>query len=231
MGVGYSMWSQKTTVMGTVTTGNVLVGIRQSYTNDGGPDCLVSPGMIYPTSSPLNGTLDPRVAPFVTAPSSVTSFTGDKNVASYNETQNGAILFNPGPGFPTNNYNYYASCTDTIANAYPFYAPYFGFEICSGGDIPIIINSVTITNVTDLNNILGSVLIYWDMFIAGTSGTIIGHGTFAQFATALQNAHFQLETFQELYVTGVMVFPQSTPLSSSCSFNLNVTAAQWNEVS
>jgi hypothetical protein len=222
MGVGFSMWSQKVTITGTVGTGNLLVGIRNGqFSTDPPPNYTGYSGNVFA------GNLDPNVLPWGngTPPSSLTQVTATKNIASLEALENGTYLFYGTP-FPTDNaHNYYDLVTFNVNNAYPFYAPSSDFVISNGGSVPVKISSF---NVSDPNGVLTNVVFYWGITEVGTSMNIVGHGTISQLLTALD--HPEIEKGQQLYCTFQMVFLESTPQSTSGSFTIGITAAQWNEV-
>jgi hypothetical protein len=231
LGIGFSMWSQTVTVNGSVTTGNVLFGIRDGGGNDQAPDGVTPPGQIFPTSS-AQGYVDPRVPPFTVIPNwnqnAIPFITGDKNVASATSV-NGPFLFHGTLYNGDNIHDYYSSITETVTNAYPFYAPTMYWIVSSNSSVPVKINTFV---VNDPNNILGTVVFYWQVFETlspGQTPYIYGHGALSDLATAL--GHTQMEIGQQIYMLITMVFQESTPQSTSGSFTVSINAAQWNEVS
>lgn len=234
IGVGYAKWTTTVTVTGTVNTGNVQVGIRDVGTSDPGPNGV--DGKVFPASA-AEGTYDPRVnplAPFTAAglPNFVTD--NPKNVGAADSTNGTAKCVCTGV-------QYFGSVTETVTNAYPFYAPTLNLEIANCGTIPVKVETVTVTagpteNVTGL---LDCIRYAWSIQPPACTACVPptvapnpvnGYGTFEQFRTALENGHFQIDSCGVLTIALTEVFLECTPQDASGSWTITVTASQYNEV-
>lgn len=122
LGVGFALWSQQLTITGTVDTGTLLVGIRDTGTNDPPPDLVTLPGKVYPQSA-AEGTIDEGY---------------DKNVAAIESIQ-GEYKFTK------DDVKYYHNITYKITNAYPCYTGTGTFAVANGGTIPVKVESITVT--------------------------------------------------------------------------------------
>jgi predicted ribosomally synthesized peptide with SipW-like signal peptide len=119
LGAGYALWSQQLTITGTVTTGEVKIGIRDTGTNDPPPGW-------YEGANVYDGSLDP------------TSLIGvdRKNIASC-ESIDGEYKFTK------DGVDYYHGITYKIENAYPCYECVGGFDVTNAG-IPVKLKSINI---------------------------------------------------------------------------------------
>lgn len=112
MGAGYAEWKDSVTIIETVSTGEVKVGIRNVSTDDAG--AALDPGY------------DPVTKVFKTYTKHVATTT----------SKNGPWKCNhKGVGF-------YESVTETIINGYPSYAPTMVLQIANCGSIPVILNGI-----------------------------------------------------------------------------------------
>jgi predicted ribosomally synthesized peptide with SipW-like signal peptide len=123
LGVGFALWSQQLTITGTVETGTLLVGIRDTGTNDPPPDLTTPPGVVKPIDPPNDGTIDEGY---------------DKNVGAI-ESINGKYKFTK------DNVDYYHDITYKITNAYPCYTGTGSFAVANGGTIPVKVKTIKVT--------------------------------------------------------------------------------------
>lgn len=212
MGFGFAMWSDTVTVAATVDTGNVAVGIRDVGTDDN-----------ILTSDILNGTATNTEDGVADA----MALGGDPQVSLgvNDEGKNVASMISENIGsadFTINGTDYYSSITETIDNAYPYYAPTTRFEIASNGTIPVKLDNVKIEQSGDLSG-----LVYESWTVTYPDGsTATGTGL-----DALLDALYMLQLHQGDVVTVdlQLSFLQATVQGSSGDIKFTVHAAQWNE--
>ncbi len=214
MGLGFAMWSDTVTVSAAVNTGNVAVGIRDVGTNDnilttdilGGTATNTEDGVV--DAMTFGG--DPQVTPGVN--------TEGKNVASMISENTGTVDFTIG------GVDYYSEITETITNAYPYYAPTTRFEIASNGTIPVKLDKI---NIED-SGMVG--LNYGTWTVTYPSGaTATGTGLDALKAEITNDNGVQLHQGDKVTVDLQVWFAQVTPQNSSGTLTMIVHAAQWNE--
>jgi len=222
LGVGYATWNATTTVEGTVTTGKVQVGIRDTGTTDPGP------GQLFLATGAAGFSADPRVNPDVPILNSLPNFvTPDKDTASCNSTNGTYKCAIATAGGQT--LAYYASVSEAVEHAYPFYAPTIHLEIASCGCVPVKIDGVTKENIVDPDSVLACITWAWTIDPPEVGQpNVVGSGTLDDFVTALN--HFQIEEFEVLYIDLTEIFLECTPQGKTASFDLVITASQWNEV-
>ena len=244
VGVGYSMWSEEITIIGTVGTGELKVGIYDYMTLDEGPNFLETDGELFPIDTPNDGTIDPNQEP------------GDnsegKNVASHNSLNNGEFVCTK--TVDGSSYDFVDKVTEVVDNAYPWYKSGTELWIGNGGTIPVKISDITF-QVTDGNPQLMDFIVFdsWELKLWDVDSWLIidsGNGL-----DALEQALlcYQIDPCQTLsaYIEfyfleeipsqpgagdgdsdgdgdpGMMILPQN----NNVKFEITVTAAQWNEVS
>jgi len=158
--------------------------------------------------------IDPRVDPISLEP-----VTGDKDVASTISTNN-SIKCEDGV-------TYYQSITETIANAYPYYAPTMNALLKNCGSIPVKIEDISVTSFDDPDDILSSITWKWEL----TYNDIVvasGEGLSA-LAKIVDNYQIEPGDYLDAHITAI--FLESTPQGASGSLTMTITASQWNEVS
>jgi len=210
LGIGYAKWSDTVTINGKVSTGSVVVGIRDVS----GDDILADPG-------PTPFHADPRVVPH--DPGTLFDWVRDAN---------GEVLFDKDVAY-TNSINgepkcmcgttqYYASVHEDFHNVYPFYAVNQDLRLVNCGTVPIKIDSWVLTNIVDPKGILECIQWQW------TINDIFHFGTLDQLVADLD--HYQIEPCQELQIFFAPIFLECSPQGANLSFDIVVTGAQWNEV-
>jgi hypothetical protein len=219
LGVGYAMWTDTVTVTGTVHTGTVQVGILDVGTNDPGP------GQYFLPDEPLQDgfSFDPLVQPVDPWQGPPFYYLGDKDVASCNSYNIGDVKC------ICNDVGYYAAVSEVVDHAYPFYAPTMHLQIASCGTVPVKIDSVEMIDVVDPDGVLECIVWGWEIYPpeAGV-GPVIGSGTLEEFVTALD--HFQIEECEVMDIYLTEIFLECTPQGKTATFDLTITASQWNEV-
>jgi len=232
LGFAYAKWQSTITIQGTINTGTVKIGIRDTGTTDPPPDLITPPGVvdpnILPNYEPTNGTRDPRVdplAPWTAGGTPNWVFTDLKNVAATDSDNPDAAV----PVCTCSSVGYFASVSENITNAYPFYAPTMTLDIAGCGTIPVKIENVQLTNIQGNASILNTPCVEWGWNFSGVC-TGAGHGTLAEMVQALKDSKCQIHQCQVLTIGLTAVFLECLPQSSSVSFDIVVTASQWNEV-
>jgi len=201
LGVGYAMWFDTVTLNATVGTGTVTLGILDVGSNDAVVGTTVSP--------------DPNYAPGNNAEL--------KDVASLTST-NGTVIGTTG---------YYESITEAFDNVYPWYAPTTSINIKNLGSIPVKINNVSGYFRT------GTDLISWMSFIITIDGHTIGpFSDLTTLSAALVQASqdTQIEPGETVPFTLQVIFNETNaqgqlmPQDASATYEIIISAAQWNEV-
>jgi len=223
LGIGYAKWTDQLVLNGTVNTGSVIVGILDEGTTDDGPNFLQQGGLLFPVNSPVDGTKDPRVVPQETPPFTTWVWVSpvDKNVAStisVNGETKGACAQGP---------TYYASVTETVDNAYPFYAPTINLSIANLGTVPVKIDAVVLNVISDPKGVLNCIVFAWTITPPGLS-PVVGQGTLQDFKDAI--GKWQIDPCDVMGIDLTEIFLECTPEDSDASFTITITASQWNEV-
>lgn len=221
MGLGFAMWSDTVSVAASVDTGNVQVGILDVGTNDniltdkilGGTAQNVEDGVL--DAMDLGG--DPQVLPGENSEG--------KNVASMISENVGDVYFALGTT------EYYTAITETIDNAYPYYAPTTRFEIASNGTIPVKLDKIHIVETGDLS---GLICESWTVTYPDDSVANFQRGQNQPFRLGFDKlvdalAMLQLHQGDVVTVDLQCSFAQETVQGSSGAITLTVHAAQWNE--
>ena len=170
LGVAFATWSQTLTITEEVNTGTFKVGVRDMGTNDDGPalgetwPAGGSVGILYPTNSPTDGTLDPGYS---------------KNVGAAHSEQ-GAEKF------MHEEVQYYHDVTETIVNAYPSYSCNITLQFANGGTVPANGVSLIKTVGTDPNNLAPFVEITGWVIRDDTNAFVAKGTTVAALDTAIQ---------------------------------------------
>lgn len=152
---------------------------------------------------------DPNVSPGVNSEG--------KDVGRIVSENNGTAI-----GAIGNDY-YYESITETITNAYPYYAPGSTIKIASLGSVPVKIRSITGEWDGALSD---NVKVY-----SWTATTPEGNGTGSDWASLVQFLlGKQLHQNQVITINIQWYFDQQSEMNSSASVTYTVEAAQWNEV-
>lgn len=213
MGLGFAMWSDTVQVSAAVSTGNVNIGIRDMGTNDnilttailGGTATNSADG--FADAMTLGG--DPQINPGVNSEG--------KNVANFISVNN-----NCPPEFLIGDAGYFASITETITNAYPYYAPSTKIQIASNGSIPVKLDGLKVVpsgNLTGFN--------YGAWTITKPDGNTATGSGFDALVAALNG--IQLHQNQVVTIELQVWFAQNTEENSSGALTFTVHAAQWNE--
>jgi len=245
MGFGFAMWADSVTVSAAVETGDVQVGIRDVGTNDNILTDKILNGTPSNEEDGVNDAMslggDPQVTATLLSNAGITGVDASKikneegkNVASMVSVNNGDAA-----KFQAGGVSYYDSITETISNAYPYYAPTTTFEIFSNGSIPVKIDDfvVEVSNTdadgvtTDGVDLTG---IHYDWTINGTEDgvaftAITGTGIQGENGLAATLEGIQLHQNDKLTVDLTVWFDQSTPENSSANLTLKLHACQWNE--
>jgi len=130
LGVGYATWSQMLFIDGTVHTGTFLTGFESQESNDPFADDGTV-GMLFPTSSPVDGTLDPGYL---------------KNVGG---TDCELLVLKGVHNYPdAPAVDMYEKIAITLDNVYPSYSSRVDFDIGNGGTIPAEVVSATIVSAS-----------------------------------------------------------------------------------
>jgi hypothetical protein len=242
LGVGYAMWYQDVIIHGEVTTGTVCAHIMDQKSNDPGEPGSVT-GYYAGNFDPAHGHQpfsDSYWSGIGSADPANWSWVGDrydKNVAACNCTINCAQ----------------DELTFTIVDGYPSYGPDVAFVVQNCGTIPVKISSIKLINVniggTDYPKNLDVDALYNEtVYLVGNDGSVTTYTgdypadfppgfdddyafTFVLTSLAAQPLLYtQIEP--EGYVWGDVGLhvAQSAIQSSTYSFTLKYTFAQWNEV-
>lgn len=215
LGVGYAKWSDTVTINGTVNTGTVKIGITDANTTD-----------------PV-GTLDPIVVPYLEnfpCPNWPFATTEKKDVASTVSVNNAPMICRYGGSITRQGFE---SITETITNAYPFYAPTTNLVMHSCGTIPVKVEDFALTVISDPNNILGNMYFTWG-YALGKELPTPSQGPWV-FGCGIDNLEeallgIQLHEGDFIWVKLQMIFLETTPQGSNASFTIAITASQYNEV-
>jgi len=233
LGVGYAKWTTTVTVAGTVNTGFVQVGIRDTGTSDPSPAGPPTVGGFTFPANASEGTIDPRVNPLapINANGLPNFVTPDKNVGATDSANGETKCICTGT-------QYYASVTETVTNAYPFYAPTTHLAIANCGSIPIKIDTVGVAVAPGSNaDLLGCIVYAWTITPppctacvppAVAPAPVIGSGNLAAFIAALD--HFQIDQCGVLTIDLTEIFLECTPQTASGSFTITIQGSQYNEV-
>ncbi len=221
MGLGFAMWSDTVTVSASVNTGNVQVGIRDVGTNDNILTTDILGGEATNDEDGLEDAMDlggdPQVLPGVNEEG--------KNVASMISVNNG-----DDPYFTLGETDYFTAITETIENAYPYYAPTTRFEIACNGTIPVKLDKINIVETGDLSGLTCES--YTVTYPNGETSSFNRDGELLRFGfDQLVNdlAMLQLHYGDVVTVDLQVSFAQETEQGSSGAITLTVHAAQWNE--
>jgi predicted ribosomally synthesized peptide with SipW-like signal peptide len=231
LGVGYAKWSDNVSIAGTITTGNVSIGITDQGTFDDGQ----ADGMFSTYNFAEADTIgsDPNVAPGNNAEG--------KNFASHVSYNNGTCI-----GYSCYG-GAYESITEEITNAYPWYASATVIGLANLGTVPVKIDEVTFISKNDPKHVMDFMQVdNWYLMYDSEPDefghvhliTATGNGFFG--ATGLANqGHVQIPagTCATLIVyfhfneeVGNSVMPQGATGANALTFTANVKASQWNEV-
>jgi predicted ribosomally synthesized peptide with SipW-like signal peptide len=211
LGVGYAKWSDSVTISGTVYTGDVEIGILDGGVGDDGAD--------------------PQYE--------ADGFNNDegKDVAEHTSTNVGTSVFTLCDAA------YYAKISETIDNAYPGYASSTTILLGNNGSIPVKIDDVRFDSTTfsDPLNVLafmevdGWTLSYLDEDLELQEDSGVGYESLTTYehlqipagtcATLVINFHFN-EDVNIDDDPALEVMPQN----ATCTFDVILTASQWNEV-
>lgn len=212
MGFGFAMWADTVTVEATVETGTVEIGIRDVGTNDNIITDAILGGTALNDEDGVTDAMelggDPQIEPGVN--------TEGKNVAVCT-SENGDYKFTLGET------DFYDSITETITNAYPYYAPTTKIEIASNGSIPVKIDAFNVVEGEN-NDFTGYQVNYiitypggsqafgdsYDELLADLIGTQLHQGDVVT---------LEIQTW----------FDQSTNQGSSGELTFSIHACQWNE--
>lgn len=142
-----------------------------------------------------------------------------KNVASTTSTNIGDVKC------VCNDVDYYDEIFFNITDAYPWYVAYENFTISNCGTIPVFVTDVELTSGSDPSNIQGHVMIWG--YITGPNGVETGPWTLAELEQALYNV--QLDPCNTMEVSIWILFLQDVPLNSKATYEIEITACNWNE--
>lgn len=162
---------------------------------------------------------DPNVAPGINSEG--------KDVASIESLNNGTAVGTTG---------YFESITETITNAYPYYAPGTTIEIASLGTVPVKIEALNVVwsgALADNVQCHAWTVTYpsytYDATGAGTAATATATGTtFETLAAAIDG--IQLHQDDVITIDLQVYFDQQSEMLESANGTFTVTASQWNEV-
>ena len=220
VGVGYALWSDELVVYERVSTGDVLVGIRDVGTNDD-PDDLDG----VPNFEPGTG-LDPWV--YLPGPTEL------KDVASTVSENLGEVKCSNGE------VDYYDEIRETLSMVYPSYGPTMVMEIYNCGSIPVKIQSF---NMTDDNPALAG---FVDLagYVITLDGVLVNQfmtqacvpGLWNRFSAALFGIQIEPEQVLEIRLTKhIAQHPDCAvdgpvlPMGETVEFTETFTFVQWNE--
>jgi len=142
-----------------------------------------------------------------------------KNVASTTSVNIGDVKCT------CNDVGYYNEIFFNITDAYPWYVAYENFTIVNCGTIPVFVTDVELTSGSDPNDIQSHVMIFG--YITGPDGQETGPWTLAQLERALYDV--QIDPCQTMQVSLWIVFLQDVPLNSKATYEITITACNWNE--
>jgi len=220
LGVGYAKWTDTVTINATVNTGTVILGIVDNGTSDDGV-LDVAP---LPLIEVAHLGSDPQCGPGTN-----TEF---KNVASTVST-NGAAK--------TGCTLAYQSVTETFTNVYPYYSPTLYLTLKNCGTVPVKISNLAAYYHAPATNPVD--LVPWMFFsITGLDEDGIPFGPITGDITAIVPALSGLQIrgggtiqvnmnicFEEWNSTN-HIDANLLPQNSNATYEIVITAAQWNEV-
>lgn len=162
-GVGYAHWSQILYIEGTVSTGNVLVGLRDVGTNDDGIDAGSYCPYINDDAIPANGDpgfdTDTNLQEWYTKEVASCISTndpdpspGDDPFGPYDAETRGVKCTHPDP-LTGASVDFYHRERIVIDSAYPSYSPGFLVECANCGSIPVHITDFKIYEPGTTNEI------------------------------------------------------------------------------
>jgi hypothetical protein len=127
-----------------------------------------------------------------------------------------------------NDVNYYGRVFFNITDAYPWYVAYENMSIVNCGTIPVFITNLELnqTASSDPFNIQGHVQIWG--YVTDAQGVQSGQLTIAQIADLLPT--LQIDSGQTVQISMWILFLQDVPLNAKATFEVSITACQWNEV-
>ena len=223
-GVAYASWTDEVVITETVNTGDVLVGIVDTGTDDmGAPGTPGNPG------SYLTGDLDPGLD----VASGVIADT-DKNVAQALSENTGSEVLDSADAAT----GYYKSITETINNGYPSYAPTVTIEIKNLGTIPVIMDDVTLATVSESPAGMCSFVELWKWQVLESDGTTViseaSNSNWAALDAYLETANLQIEPGDSRFLKLTKHILQDVgeavcPESGSCTVTETLHFIQWNE--
>ena len=218
LGIAYASWTDQVTIVETVSTGEVLVGIVDLGTDDDGTH-----GQPGDPDSYFAGNLDPGWQ-------NDAFYQYDKNVASCVST-NGALVVDAAGNEVA---GYHISVTETLDNVYPSYAPTINIEIKNLGTIPVILTNITSSSSADPDGLTPFVeLISYE--IQDAAGNVLDSGSgWACMIAWLGNGLLQIEPGDTvtLYLTKHIlqdVGQAVCPEGASVTITEVLHFVQWNE--
>lgn len=125
VGAGYAMWFQDLTIDVEINTGEFKVGVRDDGTGDPGPNYLDG-GELFPDPAyPDEGTADPNHEPGDNSEGkNVASTISEQGVWKFEKLIDDVWV------------DFYHDISETIDNAYPWYASWIKITFANGGTIP-----------------------------------------------------------------------------------------------
>ena len=232
-GIAYSMWTQNLSIIGTVSSGEVKIGLYDYGTRDEGPS-VSEGGALYPNDIDpgvydvtLHGTPDQNHLPGQNL--------DGKNIASHNSYTEGEYQFTK--VINDVSYDFKDQVREVVNGVYPWYQSGTIVYVGNGGTIPVKISDVSYRYISGNENLLNYlVIIGWTVEEYSTQdgwNTINTGDTIEALESTLRC--FQLEPCHTLSIEIDFYFIEEyeeviMPQGESLTFAFDITAAQWNEV-
>lgn len=121
---------------------------------------------------------------------------------------------------------YYEAVRFNVTNAYPWYVAVENVSIANCGTIPVFIDDITVNAFDDQGGIANNIWYCWTLYYP--NGTAV-HGRNLDRLVCLLKG-IQLHPCQTIGVAFKFVFLQGIPQGAEASFEITVSATQWNEV-
>lgn len=119
---------------------------------------------------------------------------------------------------------YYENITETITNAYPYYAPGSTMRIASLGSVPVKLESLDIV----WSGALADNVECATWTVTYPNGYTVSGNTFDGLKNAILGVQLHQNQYLEVFLQ--VFFNQQSEMLSSATGTFTVTASQWNEV-
>lgn len=150
---------------------------------------------------------------------------GEQIVQTHKDVAN-VTSENIGPKCMHTDTQYYEAVRFNVTNAYPWYVAVENISIANCGTIPVFIDDIMVESFSDPNGIANNVWYCWTLYFP--NGTSIHGRNLDRLVNTLKG--IQLHPCETIGVAFKFVFLQTIPKGAEASFEITVSATQWNEV-